>query len=252
MALSQSIRVSILGDRTGSWAGEIWQTGFSVAGMDDTGGDFGPVVDAGLGRFVTRAAAENGTWPSGTYTLGWDGPNKGTESQQGVLAVKALDLIVALKGLMPSDMRCTEIRVSAIKEDGKVENGASVFTIASPVVGTSSATTQMPPEVAVVASLRTGGRGPRNRGRMYLPLNSATNSSGLIASAAQTTIVTAVKTLGEQLINVVPGGGLAVVHQAGKTYSSVIKVQVGNHWDAQRRRQNANPEVRTELPIVIP
>lgn len=251
MAQGRSVRVNILGDRTGTWAGEIWQTGFSVAGMADGGGDIGPVVDGSLPSFTADPSGANGSWSKGTYTLGWLGATQGTAAHQTTLAVAAWTFIDTLKGLMPADMRCTEVRLQAVQDNGKVINGASVFTIASPIVGTVSATTQMPPEVAVVASLRTGGRGPRNRGRMYLPANSATNASGLVGGASLTTIVNATKALIESAHGAIPGGYGAVVHQAGLTYSTITKVQAGNHWDAQRRRQNALPETRTEAAVSV-
>ena len=251
MAIARSVRVNIIGDRTGTWAGEIWQTGLSIAGMTDGGGDFGPAVDRLLGGITVEPTGTNGTWTKGTYTLGWEGPDQGTEAHQVAIALEAWTFIDSLKGLMPADMRCTEIRIQAVQDNGKVVNGASVFTITSPVVGTVSATTQLPPEVAIVASLRTAGRGPRNRGRMYLPLNAATNSSGLVGSAAQTSVVNATKSLAENLVGAIPGGYVSVVHQAGLTYSTVTKVQCGNHWDAQRRRQNANPETRTEAAVTV-
>lgn len=251
MATARTIRVTIKGDRTGTWAGEVWQTGFSIAGADDWGGDFDPVVDATLGNITVNPDGSTGAWSKGTYTLGAVGPVHFTQAEQAATAVAAWDLIDGVKGLMPSDMRATEVTLAALQDNGKVINGASVFTIASPLVGTASATTQMPPEVAIVASLRTGGRGPRNRGRMFLPLSSATNASGLVASGSLTTIVTEVKALAEALMVANPGAGMAVVHQAGLTYSSITRVQAGNHWDAQRRRQNALPETRTELAVTF-
>lgn len=251
MALARSVRVNAIGDRTGTWVGEVWQTGFSIAGMADGGGDLGPVVDQTLPSFTVDPDGANGSWSKGTYTLGWEGTTQGTQAHQAALALELWTFFDAIKGLMPADMRLTEIRLSAIQDNGAVVNGASVFALSSPLVGTVSATTQMPPEVAVVTSLRTAGRGPRNRGRMYLPANSATNSSGLIASASCTTIVNAAKSLGENVAGAIPGGYMAVVHQAGLTYSTVSKVQVGNHWDAQRRRQNALPETRTEASLSL-
>lgn len=251
MALARSVRVNAVGDRTGTWVGEVWQTGFSIAGQADGGGDLGVVVDGSLPSFTVDPDGSNGTWTKGTYTLGWEGATQGTAAHQTALALEFWTFFDAIKALMPADMRLTEIRLSAIQDNGKVINGASVFALSSPIVGSASATTQMPPEVAVVASLRTGGRGPRNRGRMYLPANSATNASGLIASASCTTIVNAAKSLGENVAGAIPGGYLSVVHQAGLTYSTVTKVQVGNHWDAQRRRQNALPETRTEASLTL-
>lgn len=251
MALARSVRVNALGDRTGTWVGEVWQTGFSIAGQADGGGDLGVVVDASLPSFTVDPDGSNGTWSKGTYTLGWEGATQGTAAHQTALALDFWTFFDAIKALMPADMRLTEIRLSAIQDNGAVVNGASVFALSSPIVGSASATTQMPPEVAVVASLRTGGRGPRNRGRMYLPANAAANASGLIASASCTTIVNAAKSLGENVAGAIPGGYLSVVHQAGLTYSTVTKVQVGNHWDAQRRRQNALPETRTEASLTL-
>lgn len=251
MALARSVRVSAIGDRTGTWVGEVWQTGLSIAGQADGGGDLGAVVDETLPSFTVDPDGANGSWSKGTYTLGWEGATQGTQAHQAAIALEVWTFFDALKGLMPADMRLTEIRLSAIQDNGKVINGASVYSLSSPLVGSASATTQMPPEVAVVASLRTAGRGPRNRGRMYLPLNSATNASGLIASASLTTIVNATKSMAENLAGAIPGGYVSVVHQAGLTYSTVTKVQAGNHWDAQRRRQNALPETRTEASLTL-
>lgn len=249
VAVGRWVRVTAVGDRTGTWAGEVWQTGFSIAGMDDGGGALVPVVDDTLGAFDADPSSTSGTWSKGTYLLGWEAPTSFTETRQGSVALAFWTFLDACKALMPADMRVTDFLVNAYQDNGKVINGSSIYTLSSPIVGSASATTQMPPEVAVVASLRTGGRGPRNRGRMYLPFTCATNASGLIASASRTTITTAAKTMFDGIVDGIPGASPAVVHAAGLTFSSVTRVQVGDHWDAQRRRQNKLPETRTTVDV---
>jgi hypothetical protein len=119
-------------------------------------------------------------------------------------------------------------------------------------VAGSSASPEMPDEIAAVITLRTAFTGPANRGRVYVP-GWATNAIGtgnVIASSA----VTALGSWGAIIAGVLSNNGytFSIGHQARQAYTGssgtqhpariagtvpVVTVSVrDNHWDSQRRR----------------
>lgn len=117
----------------------------------------------------------------------------------------------------------------------------------------SSASPELPDEIAICVTLRSAFVGPQNRGRLYLP-GFATNSlaTGNVVAAAT---VTAVQNWASIIAGVLSAQGyvLSIGHPARQAYTSpitgrqfparpaglvpVLTTQVrDNHWDSQRRR----------------
>jgi hypothetical protein len=110
-------------------------------------------------------------------------------------------------------------------------------------------TASLPQEVAEVASLRTAGVGPAYRGRMYLPpvLATAVLTTGRLDSLAAGDLSSSVAAaLGESL-------GLLftpVLASIGRADRPITSVDVGDVFDAQRRRRDKLLELRISNPVV--
>lgn len=232
---------------SGPFKGEIWQTGLSfVAG--DAGGIFPGGIKETLPTFSVNTKGEhtsNATWE---MDWAWEGSTKLTKSCQTALADLALTFWNAVKGNAPTGSKFATVRINAHQADGKVINGANVFTLKAPVAG--GATSPLPNQLAIVASLRTGARGPGGRGRMFLPLNGVMDAGGVIGSTTKTTVNSALSALITNAYDLSDGNPLAsVVNAKALTYSSIASIAVGDMFDTQRRRRNAIQETYTTVQI---
>ena len=116
----------------------------------------------------------------------------------------------------------------------------------------ASSTGQLPNEVALVVSLRTGTPGSRGRGRVYLPCNQLTRVSGS-ADAGTTQRQAAnsnVKSLNIKVLlatGAAIGGGVNVVLSVASIASGlnfpVNQLRCGSVLDSQRGRRKRSPEV---------
>ena len=243
MADARYVRAVLVGGRpSGSFAGEIWQTGFNMCD-GDSGGILTGAVKAPLPTFTANVVGETTSDATWNVDNAWSGTQKFTHANLLAIANHIVTLWNVLKIRTPADSRLEAVRFSAFGTDGKVINGANVYTLKAPLQGSVTATGQIPAQLAVTASLRTGARGAAGRGRMFLPLNGIAPASGLIPAAVRDEIGGAVKTLLENVRAV--GPLVSVVNRVPLTYSDVDDVQVGNFFDVQRRRENAKAETYT-------
>lgn len=243
MADGRYVRMVLCGGRpSGSFSGEIWQTGISMVDQSSGGVTPGAVKQA-LPTFPTAVIGESGSDATWIWDLAWHGTDKFSDANLLALANHAVTLWSAIKAYAPGDSRLEEVRISAFDTAGDVIGGANVYSLKTPIVGTGSSLSQMPAQIAITASLRTGARGPAGRGRMFLPLNAATPTSGLNGPATRDAVGGAVKTLLENIRAVGPLA--AVVNRGPLTYSDIDDVQMGNYFDIQRRREGAKDETYT-------
>lgn len=107
------------------------------------------------------------------------------------------------------------------------------------VAGSSSAGTSCPPQVAIVATLRTASAGPRYRGRFYLPspITSDLNNDGTLGSTYVGYLASSWGTAFADLT----GSGLTPVVRSRKFHSSanVTHVDFDTVLDTQRRRRKS-------------
>lgn len=125
-------------------------------------------------------------------------------------------------------------------------DGESVPYVVTPAVtsfGTQSDVGSLPPDLAVVTTLRTAERGPRGRGRMYWqPAGGITNASGTVAAGC-------VRQLGARFgtfFGTITDTDMETFHQvvigresegsATRIARPVIQWSCDNHFDVQRRR----------------
>lgn len=224
---------------TGLFAGEIFQTGISVT-QSDGGGDFPGGIKVTPTGFTADFAATTDSTALFNVDRAWVGTSKFDVTDQNALSQSMHAFLDSTKSLMYNTQRWTEIRMQAFTADGKVINGATVYTYKVPVQG-SAALGSMPAQLAGVMSLRSGARGPSGRGRMYLPFPGLNASGGGLSSSGQTTILAAGKALCESLwhdAQAVP----CIWSQAHGYYSGISSIAVGNLWDTQRRRTQAAVE----------
>lgn len=112
----------------------------------------------------------------------------------------------------------------------------------------------LPPQDAVVASLRTPQTGRRGRGRMYLPpFDRACMSNLVLSSAVATSTAAAMVAFLEALTLDGDTSGVwvtPIVTGAPYTaYGAVNSVQIGNVIDTQQRRRASIEETRTISPV---
>lgn len=156
----------------------------------------------------------------------------------------------ALRNLLAVGNSITGWRVETHQEDESI-SAVAENNYAVPVAGLTTPTKT--PQDAVVISLRSGTPGARGRGRMYWPALGAnlgatfkltSPTPGAIAADARTLL----KLIGDQLNaelaanSIVATVELAVRSQVSHDNNPVIRLQVGDVLDTQRRRRDALAE----------
>lgn len=231
---------------SGPWAGEIATIGFSGAGRD-SGSFLGGDINEELPEFAAVPSGGSDSSTHMTWAFGSSGVGCWTEANIMAIGEVMYEYLDDIKAYQSSAFSWTEIRVSAINSDGTVVNGASVGSI-SPTID-PTATQTMPPQVAIVSTLITGGRGPRNRGRLYIPAFTAPTSAGMVVSAAGISAINTATKTAVNAFNSISGIRCAVVSRTHGTYSDVTFVRCGDQLDTQRRRRDGVKENYTSLAI---
>lgn len=152
--------------------------------------------------------------------------------------------------LFPGATKYYGSRVSALDADGHVTQSAEEIR-AVPIAGNALGDA-LPPEVAVVVSLRTLTAGPRGRGRMYLPGFAAnqTDVNGNIDSTARDALAVDMASFFTGLnADVLFGENVGVASNAGGFWTVATEVRVGSVFDAQRRRRAQLVESYKAAPI---
>lgn len=106
----------------------------------------------------------------------------------------------------------------------------------------------LPPDVAVVVSLRTALANRRGRGRFYLPQIAAANvtQDGAILPAAITSLLDG---LDGAFGGYTSSGTPVVYSRVGRSTANVVSYDIGGFFDTQRRRENSTAEPRTSRPM---
>ena len=168
----------------------------------------------------------------------------------------------AFGALVPASTRFLGFKFNGIGPDGRyLSQERTVFRdFAQPKAGQATADTALPPQCAVVATLRTGAqRGLAAKGRIYLPSISKGNlgAGGYMSDGARDNVESAVATLLTNLNNW-PGldaasdpGDVVVASKVGVgAMRKVTGVSVGRRLDVQRSRGNKLQELRDEISPV--
>jgi len=199
------VRVSILGTTSG---GEVW----SINPVFDPTAEWGTTVD----QTALDAAAA---------------------------AIAALNPGVFPLGQLSTAMSVTGARLEVRDDASDDLIGISIATRATPLAGTGAA--KLPPQSAIVVSIRTNTPGASGRGRVYWPAMGATLlATGRLDSAAMATFITQFRTYltaqRDALATAFPaiGFNLAVRSKTTHTTPHAVRIQVGDVVDTQRRRRD--------------
>lgn len=128
-----------------------------------------------------------------------------------------------------------------------VATGSASFTHA----GTTSASSALPGQCAIVVTLRTATLSRRGRGRFYLPpmAGASTTSTGRLSSASQALCVTSLNAFFNALKTFVAPMTPVVYSPTGRTVATVTSYDLGDVFDTQRRRRNKLVESRVGASI---
>lgn len=204
-----------------------------------------------MATFLARVI---GNLPSGeTWTTGVHASGTGSLSSFLTAAGNFVDTLWngsggAVTGLItdvPAGVGATSLVVYELDDStGK----ATARAEASLTLAGSDTGNPLPQEVAVVASLRTATPGPKGRGRMYLPplgVNKCT-AVGRVDAAAQANLAASVAAaLGE--LN--SGGFDPILFTPLQADRPITSVDVGDVFDAQRRRRDKLVETRISVAV---
>lgn len=146
----------------------------------------------------------------------------------------------------------TEVKLASIGADGKYTRDPAIRDVNVPGAGAGNGL--YPPQISLAVSLVTGQRGPRGKGRFYLPLPSVPLfDAGRMALPAVQAVRDSCKTFLDALNNS-PGTDLqdrrvCVASSFGENYE-VTGVRVGRALDTIRSRREKLDEAYTEVADV--
>lgn len=144
-----------------------------------------------------------------------------------------------LSARIGSEGNLDQCRLYAYATEGATQAGTVGVSSGAAVAGTTSPI--MPPQVAIVASLRTDFPGRSNRGRVYIPNRTAVLSTdGQVTASVCTAVATAVANfLSLARTRTVRGGNLVpIVDSSTAPDTEVTRVTVDSILDTQRRRRD--------------
>jgi hypothetical protein len=138
----------------------------------------------------------------------------------------------AIDNLYTTTVRPVSVQATRLDtEVGPVE--VPIASNAGTIAGTA-----LPAEVAMVVSLATEKRGPRYRGRIYMPppATSLVTSTGVIGATQVGILQAATQTLIDFLADPLNDLPLVVYSRKFDTTEAVLAASVNNTFDTQRRR----------------
>jgi hypothetical protein len=201
-------------------------------------------------------------WSTG-FWLGYAEAPSGSPTQAAADALKTLwQTFFTSAGANISEVYNTEgVKLSFYPSGSdKVDPGLTVFSYhGTPITGARTGTPQLPPQVAIVATLQSAlPRGLAGKGRMYLPgSHMGLDGTGQMDTTAKAGLTTAFQTFiqGVNDSTAIPGEvinaskGRAGLPPAPPTNAFVRSIRIGSVYDTQRRRRNGLQENYTSQPI---
>lgn len=159
------------------------------------------------------------------------------------LAIAGRTIPTTMRELMSPSASRTGARVEVRDDADDSLLAISTQTAGAPQLG--SGTLRLPPQSAMVISVRTDTPGASGRGRLYWPAMGATlDSSGRMFTPTPATLLNDFKTylngIRNDLATAFPtiGFDLAVRSKTTHTTPHAVRLQVGNVVDTQRRRRD--------------
>lgn len=159
------------------------------------------------------------------------------------LAIAGRSIPTTMRELMSPQAQRTGARVEVRDDATDALIAISTQSAGAPVAGTG--TLRLPPQSAMVISVRTDTPGASGRGRLYWPALGATlDVSGRMFTPTPATLLNDFKTylngIRNDLATAFPtiGFDLAVRSKTTHTTPHAVRLQVGNVVDTQRRRRD--------------
>jgi hypothetical protein len=242
---------------SGRWAGETAQVGFRFSTWSNLN-ENGPLVtlpDHGAVSLQTGDRDINGYTVTKTFGLPSLAITPGQDDDVlDDLVVDFATFLAQLNAYQAMPFQWDSFKVAPVElGTGKYLAGASIWTRNSPQIPSNS--NALPPECAIAVSFRAPIVGRRGRGRMYIPaLNvTAIKADGLVSANALNALSAGGQTLVTSLANM-PGidlqnSGLVIGSGASRIMVKPSECRVGDHVDAQRRRQHQAEELYTTKPV---
>ena len=188
--------------------------------------------------------------PTGEFPGGVDQANL----DAAAAAIAALSPGANLLAAMSTALTLTGARVEVRDDATDALIGISVATRSSALAGTNAPV--CPGQSAAVISLRTNTPGASGRGRIYWPyIGLGVGTTLRIPQTNVTNIIGATKTylnaIGSALATSFPtiGFNVAVRSRVTKSTPHVVRLQVGDIVDTQRRRRDALPEAYQQVAM---
>lgn len=154
----------------------------------------------------------------------------------------------AVQANWPSSTKLLGVRVSSISD---VAPYATLTTVEVPLslAGTSTSNA-MPPQLAVVATIRTPNAGRRHRGRIYLPTvtQGAMTTSARVGLDRCLALATFVRDVMQPVADLSPGHW-GVFSRVDGIVRAASRVEVGDVLDTQRRRRSELQEKREGVVV---
>lgn len=242
---------------SGPYAGEIAQIGLrgraGGAQYDQVGS---------LPSFDVQEGGEDESF--GNFDISWAHWTPATgPGTLGVTQACMKDMVTALAAYVSASTSnisnaayFTEARISLLDRYGKaIGRTSNKFVRKTGLQMTGNGL--LPPQDAIAISTRSYRHGPRGHGRWYMPFPPPTgvDANGSILTAWRTSMANAAASYIAAVrdINTFAGASTdvtpAVVSTVRQDYADIIQIRVGNLWDTQRRRRNANPETYTVASV---
>lgn len=239
-----------------SLSAETWQTGIRLWADISVPDDQGNLPTTG------DYASDSGSSTEGDWDITWDWqwtttggtvivPHDYLNDQAGPAFAAFFNA-----AYVSAKTRCDSLTLYPMLATGRVfEARKAVLTYHTGPPGTDSSN-MLPPEVSCCLSLQTPQVGRRGRGRMYMPPagTGEVSSQGFVSSGHTAALATAGATLMAALAveSIDPSSTHVRPIVTGVPYTRygvVESVNVGNVWDAQRRRRRQLIETRTDEAV---
>lgn len=179
-------------------------------------------------------------------------------AQKAANAIGVLPLPAALTDLRSNGAPGTTVRVERRSDAGVLIGAAEALWSAG---SAGSSTAIHPPQTSLVLSLRSNIPGARGRGRLYWPAIGATLASATLrlATPAAATVATAAATYLDSIASALKANlapppslidyDLCVVSPTTGTRTTILRIEVGNVLDVQRRRRDRLVEAYASAPM---
>lgn len=269
------VTIKFIGKSTGSWVGEMWQTGIRL--MVDVDGPGAP----GAGRidpsaFGVQDAGATRTTTNWSILQGWTGVSIGGNV---ITDDDINDILAAIREYVFQNVSymSNEFVFDTVKIYPMLPGGGTPFkagkTATAPIIATQvgtamnpSGTTTLPPDVSLAVSFGSATRGVSGRGRMFLGSLAVNNvaATGLVAATPKASWgnygvamindfreINSADPTGMKFTPVIYTKVPNKVGQYADTGSVINLVRISDEFDTQRRRDHQRNDVYTSYGTVV-